>query len=165
MSDGEAVVMRLRPHGRALVLPAVVLLLALAAGGFAAARVPAGEQQIVLRTLVALAVLLVVLRLSAVPFLRWLNTTLTITDHRVRARQGVLRSRTRDVALWRIADVVVERSVGQRMVGSGTLLLDTTGERGSLVVRDVPGVLRVAAELNDLLDDLDLQDPGELSGL
>ena len=67
----------------------------------------------------------------------------------------MLRSRTRDVALWRVADVVVERTLLQRAVGSGTLLLDTTGERGSLVVRDVPGVRRVAAELGDLLDDLD----------
>jgi uncharacterized membrane protein YdbT with pleckstrin-like domain len=162
--------MRLRPHGRALVLPALVLVLAMGAGGFAAARVPAGEQQLAVRALVALGVLLVVLRLSVVPFLGWLGTTLTVTDRRVRTRQGVLRSRTRDVALWRIADVVVERSVGQRMVGSGTLLLDVVphgsappghGERGSVVVRDVPGVLRVAAGLNDLLDELDPEDDAD----
>jgi uncharacterized membrane protein YdbT with pleckstrin-like domain len=152
--------MRLRPHGRALMLPAALLVLAMGVGGFAAARVPEGDEQPLLRALVALVVLLVVLRVSAVPFLRWLSTTLTVTDRRVRTRQGVLRSRTRDVSLWRIADVVVERSLLQRLVGSGTLLLDTTGERGGLVVRDVPGVQRVAAELTDLLDELDDLEPG-----
>lgn len=150
--------MRLRPHGRVLVLPAVVLIAAMGAGGFAAARVPEGDDQRLLRGLVALAVLLVVLRGSAVPFLRWASATLTVTDRRVRTRQGVLRSRTRDVPLWRVADVVVERSLLQRLTGSGTLLLDTTGERGGLVVRDVPGVRRVADHLCDLLDELDLRD-------
>lgn len=162
MPDGEDVVIRLRPHGRALVLPAVVLVLTMGAGGFAAARVPEGEQQPLLRALVAGLVLLVVLRACAVPLLRWHTTTLVVTDRRVRTRQGVLRSRTRDVDLRRVADVVVERSLGQRVVGSGTLLLDTVGERGSVVVRDVPGVRRVAAELEELLDRLPLdQDDDE----
>lgn len=147
--------MRLRPHGRALVLPAVVLVLAMGAGGFAAAAVPDGAARGPLRALVLAVLLLVVLRACLVPFLRWRSTTLTVTDRRISTRQGVLRSRTRDVALWRVADVVVERTLLQRAVGSGTLLLDTTGERGSIVVRDVPGVRRVAAELGDLLDDLD----------
>lgn len=154
--------MRLRSHGRALVLPALVLVLAMGAGGYAAARVPVGEQQPLLRALVAGLVLLVVLRACVVPFLRWHTTTLVVTDRRVRARRGVLRSRTRDVDLRRVADVVVERSLGQRVVGSGTLLLDTVGERGSVVVRDVPGVRRVAAELEELLAGLPLdQDDAE----
>lgn len=156
--------MRLRPHGRALVLPAGVLVVVMALAGFAAAAVPQGRHRSVLLAAAGAALLLVLLRASVVPFLRWLTTTLTVTDRRVSTRQGVLRSRTRDVALWRVADVVVERTVVQRVIGSGTLLLDTVphgpapqmgAERGGLVVRDVPGVLAVADRLNDLLDDLD----------
>lgn len=155
MSDGEVVVIRVRRHGRALVLPAVVLVLTMGAAGFAAARVPEGPAQGALRAAVAALALLVVVRACLVPFLRWRTTTVTVTDRRVRARSGVLRSRTRDVPLSRIADVVVERSLGQRLVGSGTLLLDTAGERGAVVVPDVPAVRRVAAELGDLLDERD----------
>lgn len=150
--------MRLRPHGRVLVLPAVVLVVAMGIGGFAAARVPEGEAQLPLRGLVALALLLLVLRASALPFLRWLTATVVVTERRVRARHGVLRSRTRDVPLRRVTDVVVERSLLQRMTGSGTLMLETAGERGALVVRDVPGVRHVAAELDDLLDAFDDSD-------
>jgi uncharacterized membrane protein YdbT with pleckstrin-like domain len=145
--------MRLRPHGRVLVLPAAVLVAAMGAGGFAAARVPEGDQQLLLRGLVALAVLVVVLRASALPFLRWVTTTLTVTDRRVRTRQGILRSRVRDVWLWRVEDVVVERSLLQRLTRSGTLVLETTGER-RLVLRDVPGVHSVADELGVLLEEL-----------
>lgn len=156
--------MRLRPHGRALVLPAGVLVVVMALAGFAAAAVPEGRYRPVLLTAIGAALLLLLLRASVVPFLRWLTTTLTVTDRRVSTRQGVLRSRIRDVALWRVADVVVERTVVQRVFGSGTLLLDTVPyglapqtapERGGLVVRDVPGVLAVVDRLNDLLDDLD----------
>lgn len=145
---------RLRPHGRALVLPAVVLVLSMGAVGFGTARVPEGDHQALLQALVAVAGLLVVLRLSGLPFLRWLSTTVTVTERRVRTRSGLLRSRTRDLWLWHVHDVVVERTLLQRITRSGTLVLQTAGERG-LVLRDVPGVLAVADELAELLGELE----------
>lgn len=150
--------MRLRPHGRALVLPAAVLVGVMGIVGFAAAAVPDVEHRGSLLAAGGAVLLLVVLRACLVPFLRWSSTTFTVTDRRVSTRQGVLRSRSRDVPLWRVADVVVERTVVQRLLGTGTLLLDTTGERGAVVVRDVPGVRRVADRLGDLLDELDPAD-------
>ena len=146
--------MRLRPHGRALVLPAVVLVVVMGLAGYAASSAPAGEAQGVLRAAVAGLAVLLVVRACVVPFLRWRTTTLTVTDRRVRARQGVLRSRTREVPLGRIGDVVVERSLLQRLTGSGTLVLVTVGESGDLSVPDVPGVVHVARVLTDLLGDL-----------
>lgn len=145
---------RLRPHGRSLVLPAAVLVVVMGAVGFGTARVPDGDQQAVLRALIAVGGLLVVLRLSGLPFLRWLSTTVTVTDRRVRTRTGLLRTRTRDLWLWHVHDVVVERTLLQRLTRSGTLVLETTGERG-LVLRDVPGVLAVADELAQLLGELE----------
>lgn len=146
--------MRLRPHGRALVVPAVVLVLVMGLAGYASSAAPDGPAQGLLRAGIAGLAVLLVARLCVVPFLRWRTTTLTVTDRRVRTRHGVLRSRTREVPLGRIADVVVERSVLQRLTGSGTLLLDTGGERGWIVLRDVPGVVQVAALITDLVDEL-----------
>jgi uncharacterized membrane protein YdbT with pleckstrin-like domain len=154
LPDGEDVVMRLRPHGRALVVPAAVLVVVMGLSGYGASAAPAGAAQAVLRVGIGAVALLLIARACLVPFLRWRTTTLTITDRRIRARQGVLRSRTREVPLGRIADVVVERSLLQRLTGSGTLLLDTVGERGGLRVPDVPGVVHVARVLNDLIVDL-----------
>lgn len=146
--------MRLRPHGRALAVPAVVLVLVMGLAGYAASAAPDGPAQGPLRTGIVVIAGLLVTRLCVVPFLRWRATTLTITDRRVRTRQGVLRSRTREVPLGRIADVVVERSVLQRLTGSGTLVLVTGGDGSDLSVPDVPGVVQVAGALLDLVDDL-----------
>lgn len=155
--------MRLRPHGRALILPALVLVLTMGVAGFAAASVPAGRYQGWGRLAVAVVLVLLVLRTVVAPYLRWRTTTLLVTDRRIVVRRGVLRSTTRDVPLWRVADVVVERSLLQRLVGSGSLFVDTTGERGGVVVRDVPQVERVARELTDLLDDLGPDDDADQS--
>ena len=144
------VVIRLRRHGRALVVPALVLVLVMGVGGFAAARLSRGPALVAVVG-VALALLL---RLCVVPWLRWLTSTLLVTDRRVQLRSGVLRTTTRDVPLGRIADVGVERSLGQRLWGAGTLVLDTTGERGLVVVRDVPGVRDVARTVGELLEEL-----------
>ena len=161
LSDGEEVVLRLRPHGRALVRPALVLVAVMGVGGFLAAAVPAGEWRPAGRAAVAVVGALVVLRFSVRPWLRWLSSTLLVTDRRVQLRSGLLRTTSRDVPLGRIADVAVERSLGQRLLGAGTLLLDTTGERGVVVVRDVPRVREVAGTLTDLLHEL--HDDGELA--
>ena len=52
-----------------------------------------------------------------------------------------------------VADL--ERTVGQRLLGAGTLVLGTTGEQGGLVVRDVPRVRWVARLVTDLVEQAD----------
>ena len=154
LAEGEVVVLRLRPHGRALVLPAVALVLVMGVGGFVAARVPAGGWQVPGRLAVLVVGLLLLVRLCVRPWLRWLGTRVVLTDRRVQLRSGLLRTTSRDVPLGRIADVGVRRSLLQRMTGSGTLLLDTTGDRGRVVVPDVPDVQEVARVVGELVDDL-----------
>lgn len=150
--DDESVVLRVRPHGVVLVPPVLALLLGLAVAGFVAALMPEGRWQAPGRWAVGAVTVAVVVRLAVAPWLRWLSTAFVVTDRRVRMQHGVLRRTSRDVPLSRIADVGVERSVVQRLAGSGTLVLDTVGERGGLVVRDVPRVREVADRLGELLD-------------
>jgi len=147
--------MRLRPHGRVLVGPAVVLVLVMGLAGYAAAAIPVSPFRGLLQGLAGVVLLLVVLRACLRPFLRWLATTVTITTVRVRTRRGLLRTRTSDLPLSRVAAAGVEQSVLQRLTGSGTLLLHTTGDRGVVAVPDVPAAHRVAALVQDLLDALD----------
>jgi uncharacterized membrane protein YdbT with pleckstrin-like domain len=152
LPDGEEVVIRLRPHARVLARPLLVLLGALALGGFGAGRVPEGSWQGPGRWAVAAVTAAVVVRFCLLPWLRWLSTTYLVTERRVTLERGVLRRSSRGVPLSRVADVGVERTLGQRLFGSGTLVLDTVGERGGLVLRDVPAVRDVAEQLNELLD-------------
>lgn len=155
--------MVLRPHGRALVRPVAVLVLALGLGAFAAGRVPEGEFQSPGRLAVAAVGTLLLLRWSLAPYLRWLSTRVIVTDRRLMTRTGVLTRSGRDLPLGRIVDVGHVRTPLQRLLGCGTLLVDTSGDRGGLELRDVPRVEQVQRELQDLLDRRDDQ-PDYASG-
>ena len=59
---------------------------------------------------------------------RWLKTMGTryrITTRRIVVESGVLSKRLEQVDLYRIADYTVERPFGQRLMGTGNLLLRT----------------------------------------
>lgn len=47
-----------------------------------------------------------------------------ITNERIVVESGVLSKRTEQVDLYRITDYVVERPIGQRLLGTGNLLLE-----------------------------------------
>ncbi|HWH30487.1 MAG TPA: PH domain-containing protein [Mycobacteriales bacterium] len=153
----EQELLRTRTHPRVLALPLAVLLTSLACAGFAAARVPPGDWQRAGRALVAAVTAVVVVRWAVLPWLRWLGTVLWVTERRLVVQQGVLRRASRSVPLSRVVDVEVHRSLGQRLLGSGTLVLPVAGEgRGErgVVLRDVPRARELARLVEDLLDDV-----------
>lgn len=135
-----------RPHGRALVRPVVVLLPTLAVAGFAAARVPTGSTGATLRLAVAVAALALLVPLSLVPFLRWRSTRLVLTADRLSLSSGVLHRSTRSVPLAGVQAVTVQQSAGERATGSGTLVV-ATPEGAALVARGVPRLREVHAEV------------------
>lgn len=152
LADGEEVVRDLRPHGKVLVPPALLVLLVAGGSAYGEAAMPAGRFQAAGR--VALVVLAVglLLRYAVVPYLRWLSTHFVLTTHRVVIRTGVLRRRGRDVPLSRINDVTFDRTVLERAFGSGTLMVESAGERGMVTMRDVPRVEEVQREIYQLAE-------------
>jgi uncharacterized membrane protein YdbT with pleckstrin-like domain len=73
-----------------------------------------------------------------------------VTTHRVLLREGVLTRRGRDIALSRIADVSYRQTLGQRLVSSGTLTIETVGDGGATVLERVPdsdGVQQLLVQL------------------
>lgn len=144
-----------RPHAAALAMPLVVLLSVLAGAGFAAGRLEPGPWQAQGRVAVAAVAAAAVLRWSVVPWLRWLGTVLVVSDRRVTVEWGVLRRARRSVPLSRVVDVGLHRSVPERLLGSGTLVLDAGAEHGVLVVRRVPRARAVQREVERLLDRTD----------
>ena len=147
-------VLRVHPHGRALALPLLALLVVLAAAGYAAARL----EQPGARWAVAGVAVLLVLRLSLLPWLRWLATVLVVAPDLVAVERGLLRRTRRGVSLSRVVDVGVERSLLQRLLRTGTLVVTTVGDGPVLVVHDVPRVLRVADRLDELVERTPLDD-------
>ncbi len=152
LGDDEDVVLDLHPHWKALVLPVLVLLVLGAAGGFGVAVT--GSTPAVQVALVVLALILVVV-FVLVPLLRWRTTHFVVSDRRVLVRSGVLARSGRDVPLSRINDITFSHSLLERMLGCGTLVIESAGERGQVVLRDVPRVEQVQRTVYDLVEDTD----------
>jgi membrane protein YdbS with pleckstrin-like domain len=86
------------------------------------------------------------------PLAAWIDTArtlLTVSDGYVRYRHGFLSQTTRTMDLTKIQDVRVERSVRQRLWGVGTLILETAGETGQIVMRDIDGAQAFADAILD----------------
>lgn len=149
----EDVVLHLHPHWRKLVLPVLVFLLATGLGSFGAAYVA----EPIARVAIALFALAVVLTWTVWPVLRWASTHLILTTHRVLVRTGVLSRSGRDVPLGRVNDVSFEHTLLERLLRSGTLTVESAGERGLIVLRDVPHVESVQAELYELIEEDELR--------
>lgn len=159
LGQGEYEVLHLRTHAKRLVAPALVLIITAGLVGVAWALLPPTGQPVVGWLVIALA-LVVFVAWVLVPFLRWRTTTYTVTNRRIITRRGILNRTGHDLPLMRINDVSYQRSVLDRMLGCGTLLIQTASENGPVVLPDVPAVERVHVAITELLFGDD--DPPEL---
>ena len=148
LSEGEDVVLDMHPHWKRLVLPVLSLLVVLAAAGYLLAVLDDSRLQVAVA--VAAVVLLVVF--TVVPFLRWRTTLFVVTTRRVVVRTGVLARQGRDVPLSRINDITFSHSLFERILGCGTLVVESAGERGQVVLTEVPNVEQVQRTLYDLVE-------------
>ena len=155
LAEDERLVLDLRPHWKALITPVVTLVLTAGIGGFAAARIPAGDRQGLFRVLIGVAALGLLAGYAVRPFLRWVTTHFVITDRRVLVREGILARSGRDIPLSRINDITFSHTFVERLLGCGTLVVESAGERGQVTLSDIPRVERVQRELYDLVEHTD----------
>jgi uncharacterized membrane protein YdbT with pleckstrin-like domain len=162
LGDDEHVVMALRPHWKELVWPTVVLLVVSPLTTYVATILPDGSVQPWARLAVVVVGVLVVLRWTVWPFVKWLTTAYVVTDRRLITRVGVIARHGRDMPLSRINDVSFSHgSVLERMLGCGTLVVESAGERGQLVLADVPHVEEVQRDVYRLAEDDEERRRGE----
>jgi uncharacterized membrane protein YdbT with pleckstrin-like domain len=82
-----------------------------------------------------------------VPLVAWIDnrrTVMVISGRTLTWEQGFLSKATRTMALEKVQDVRVERTLSQRMWGVGTIVLETAGEQSALVMPDVDKPLELA---------------------
>lgn len=145
----EVVIASMHTHVKALLGPALILILLGAGLGASIAMVPPEWQP--WATYVAVAVALVLfLFLVLIPFLRWVTSSYTITDRRIITRRGIINKLGHDLPLRRINNVNYERSLTDRMLGCGTLILETAAGQ-PLRLPDVPDVEQVHVTITELL--------------
>ena len=148
LSEGEEVVLETHPHWKTLVVPFLELLVVLVVAGFLFGRF---DQSWARWTTTGLA-LFFALVLFGIPLLRWRTTLFVITNKRVVTRAGILTRTGRDVPLNRVNDVTFSENLLERILRCGTLVVESAGERGQVVLTDVPHVAQVQHQLYELTE-------------
>lgn len=160
LGENETVVLHLRTHWKALLGPVAVLVVTTGAASFLAAIVPVSGVRVWVRLAILAAALVVVARWTVWPYLNWLTSTYTLTNRRLVIRSGVLSRQGRDMPLARVNDVQFEHNLIERVLRCGTIVVESAGERGQLVLHDVPDVEFVQHELYRLVEEQDEGDHG-----
>jgi uncharacterized membrane protein YdbT with pleckstrin-like domain len=154
LADDERLVLVLRRHVKAVFGPFLVLVAVATLAGVAAAYTPDGVTRPWVWLTIAVVAVVLLLRWSLWPILVWWNTVYAITTRRLVLREGVLNRSGHDMPLTRLNDVSFTHNVWERMLGCGTLMVESAGERGQILLEDVPKVELVQRTLYRLSDDL-----------
>ncbi len=153
LADDEEVVLAMRPHWKEMVGPVLVLLITSPAASYLAKIVPESSAQGWLRLAIVVIAALVILRFSVWPFIKWITTSYVVTDRRIITRVGVVARTGRDMPISRINDVTFQHSgILERILSCGTLVIESAGERGQLVLVDVPHVEEVQRDVYRLAE-------------
>lgn len=136
--EGETLVLEMRPHWIALVVPLGAAALVVVGWIVALANAPAsgaGRNAVVwVATIVALLVLLAYVLPRVVA---WATSIFVVTSDRIIHRRGLIAKSSMEVPLEAINDVRFEQSVFERMIGAGSLVIESAGERGREVFGDI----------------------------
>jgi uncharacterized membrane protein YdbT with pleckstrin-like domain len=134
LAEHERLILDLRPHWIALVLPAIVAVLIVVA-------------EILLFTLFDpprlvgwAAVMVGIVLFVAIPVravLNWATAHFVVTSDRVIHRSGWVAKRSMEMPLERINDVTFTQTGFERMVGAGSLRIQSGSEYGQNHFRDI----------------------------
>jgi uncharacterized membrane protein YdbT with pleckstrin-like domain len=153
LTDDEQLVLRLHPHWKTLIRPALVAALVVAVALVAEVLIPSGSAAAVERLIVAAIAILGLMLWLMVPVLRWRTTTYELTTRRLRMRDGIVTRHGRDIPLARINDISFEKGLLDRLFGSGRLVVESAGEHGQIVLTDIPRVEATQATLYRLTEE------------
>lgn len=146
LSADERVVMHLHPHWKALIWPIVFAVVAI--GGTIAAALLNSVALIIVGALAVIALIWLVIW----PYLKWRTTHYVFTNERVLLQTGVFSRNRRDIPVNRINDHSMDQSFIERLLGCGTLTIESAGERGQSQLTDIPKVERVQTTLYEIVE-------------
>jgi len=127
----EQLVLDLRPHPVALVMPTLVTIVGFVAASWLTAKTDVADW-------VWWVLFLVLLILYPVPkLIAWLTSNFAVTSDRVIHRQGFIAKRSMEIPLEAINDVRFEQGILDRMVGAGTLVISSASEFGRNTFDDI----------------------------
>jgi uncharacterized membrane protein YdbT with pleckstrin-like domain len=161
LTQGERRIRSFHPHWKRLIGPFFALLLIAAASGAALWFMPEWQYASYSSIAVVVVALILLTIWSFVPYLRWKNTGYVLTTHRFTISQGVLNKSTDEIPIAKVNTVSSDQTLAERLLGCGTLTVESAGDRGEIVLRDIPRIQDVRTDLFRLVEDAS---DGELDG-
>jgi len=122
---GEELVLDLRPHWIALVLPGLASLGVVIGGFWIMSKMDGTVNWFVL---VGMFILLIVYPLRRLVW--WLTSYFVVTSDRLIHREGWIAKRSMEIPLEAINDVRFSQGVFERIIGAGTLVVQSASEAG-----------------------------------
>jgi uncharacterized membrane protein YdbT with pleckstrin-like domain len=145
--EGEELILDLRPHPIALAFPAFITVVGLVAAIWLATFDS-------IDTWIPFAVYAIVLVAYVLPrFLNWWTSLFAVTSDRIIHRSGWISKYSMEIPLEAINDVRFEQSILDRMVGAGSLVIQSASVQGRQVfedIRDPEGVQRTIYHQGEL---------------
>lgn len=149
--DDEQVVLQLHTHAKAMLWPFVLFLVLVAGAVVTLLRSTNDTVTWVILGVLAVAAIVGVFW----PWLNWRTHSYSISTQRVSERSGVITQKGRDIPLYRINTVSIEKDLVDRILGCGTLVIADASEKGGMVLQDVPRVDHVHRTVQQLLASMD----------
>jgi membrane protein YdbS with pleckstrin-like domain len=122
---GEELVLDLRPHWIALVLPTLATIGVVIVGFWLISKFDGTVNWVVL---VAMAILLIVYPIRRLVW--WLTSYFVVTSDRLIHREGWIAKHSMEIPLEAINDVRFRQTVFERVIGAGTLVVQSASESG-----------------------------------
>jgi uncharacterized membrane protein YdbT with pleckstrin-like domain len=153
LAPGETPVIIVHPHWKVLVRPIALATVILAAVLVAIALIPFGKAGPAAALVLGAIAIAGVMWALMIPLLRWRTTTYELTTRRLRLRYGLLTRIGHDLPLSRISDISFETGLLDRLLGSGTLVVEAPGEHGEVRLTEVPNVEYLQSMLFQLVEE------------
>jgi len=147
LAEDEDIVLHLHPHWKALIVPLLLVPIVCGIASYVAFILPDDAARTALRYAIAVVAVLLLMRFSLWPYLKWQTTHYVLTTRRVVIREGVFGRSGRDIPLTRVNDVSFRHTLLERLLRCGTLTIESAGEHGQVVLPEVPTVELVQREV------------------
>ncbi len=158
LAVGEEPVATLHPHWKTLVGPIATTFIVVAALLVGEVLIPGNKYAWAERLALAVVAIALLMWWLMIPLLVWRTTVYELTTRRMRLRDGILTRNGRDIPLSRITDVSFRKGVLDRILGSGTLVVESAGEHGELELKEIAHVEKVSSMLFQLVEDERVRD-------
>ena len=159
LNENEDIVLDLHPHWSYFIRPVAALVASIVAAVLASTRV---EEE--WATLPALVLVLVSLIWLIVRYANWATTNFVVTTDRLIHRSGVISKQGKEIPLERLNDVSFRKTLLERMLGAGDLLIESAGEQGQQEFHNFSHPERVQNEIHRQIELAQARDADRMAG-